>query len=989
MAKFKVHARVLDLLGVEQIADMPTAVSELFKNAYDAYADNVVLELFRHTQHAILWDDGVGMSLKEVENRWLVVGTPSKKLTPPTVRDGYEKRPVMGEKGIGRLAISTLGDTLLLISKKETQQPDCFTALFLNWKVARNHKLMLDEFEIPVLPFSSLDDFTADIFGLLVDEFRRQLDATIEGGKWEGYENILAQIKCEIDSFDPDLTLFRRTGAFSGKSGTAFYLGNVTDEAQCLTKAKNRFETTDKSVYDQIVLLLSNFSRSRIVSSVGAPALNSIDAFFTDVRIWDEELISPFSIFEDKALFQSDDLDPYDHFFDIQFDGSGRYTGTIIRYGEQLNLPSPEQQLFTRELKCGPFGFRFWYWQGVESESMLPTDTWLRIGQKLKYSGGIMVYRDGLRVLPYGIPENDWLNIEERRSKGAGYYFFSYRRMFGYVTIDSVNNPALKDKAGREGMIKNGAYRDLRNTLENFLQQITTLYFRKDEGFRAQQSQIKAENQTLKDHKKTLNSRRKELLEKLKTAYSQTNRQGSRIATLRDEIVQRLDAPDLSVEEMEEIVSTFEKRLQQLMGETKVTIPKNLSLGRGRELNQVAFDYEEAYKVLRAETESAREAIMIKVVKDCPTIEKRLARRKLLENALATGKMRIGKAFAELTSLIEGQTSTIAIRVNEIKTAALNQVETALIKATGATSIADAISTEQQSVEGAVKLIADAVNSAEITCMELQERLSHVFGSALSENNALIMSVQDDRIEELEKKIQETVELAQIGLSVEMIHHELHNMFRGISGSISTLRHMFNQIPAAMTQINSLQSTFQHLELRYRQLEPLYRASYRTKKQISGESILDFVRQFLAHDLAVVGVTLDASDRFLDFSILEAPALIHPAFVNLVDNAIYWLRTVDRRKIRFDIVNDAVVINDSGPGIHETMLERVFEAFTTTKQDGRGLGLYIARQSLSLANHEIWATNDSAYKVERGACFCLKFSEKARNYEKEDGDETN
>jgi signal transduction histidine kinase/anti-sigma regulatory factor (Ser/Thr protein kinase) len=988
MAKFKVHARVLDLLGAEQIADMPTAVSELFKNAYDAYADNVSLELFRHKQHAILWDDGTGMSLEDVENRWLVVGTPSKKITPPTVRDGYERRPVMGEKGIGRLAISTLGDTLLLISKKEGQQQDCFTALFLNWKVARNHKLMLDEFEVPVLPFNSLDDFTADIFGLLVDEFKRQLDATFDGGKWVGYEALLAQVRSEIDSFDPDLTLFSRTGAFNGKSGTAFYLGNVTDEAQCLKKPKDRFDTTDQSVYDQIVLLLSNFSRSRIVSSDIPPAPKSIDAFYTDVRIWDENLIAPSSIFEDKALFQPDDLEPYDHFFDVQFDGSGRYSGTIIRYGEKLNLPSPEQQTVTRELKCGPFGFRFWYWQGVEAESMLPSNTWQRIGKKLKYSGGIMVYRDGLRVLPYGLPENDWLSIEERRSKGAGYYFFSYRRMFGYVTIDAANNPTLKDKAGREGIIKNGAYRDLRSTLESFLQQITTLYFRKDEGFRAQQNLIKAENKALEDHKNTLNARRKELLEKLKTSLSQIERQRSRIAALRGEILQKLGAPDLSIEEMEEIVSTFEKRVQQLLGESKVTIPKNLSFGRGRDLNQVAFDYDEAYNALRTEAESSRDAIMTKVVEDCPTIEKRLARRRLLENALASGKMRVGKSFAELNSLVVEQSDAIASRINGIKTAALNKVEDALLQATGTTSIAEAISVER-CVEEAVKLTAEAATSGENVCMELHERLSHVFGSALSEDEALIMTVQDDRIEELEKKVQETVELAQIGLSVEMIHHDLHNMFRGISGSIRVLQHMFNRIPEAMGQVNSLQSTFQHLELRYRQLEPLYRASYRTKKQISGKSILDFVKQFLEHDLDVVGVNFEVSDRFLDFNILESPALIHPAFVNLVDNAIYWLRSVDRRTIRFDIVNDVVVVNDSGPGIHETMLERVFEAFTTTKNNGRGLGLYIARQSLSLANHEIWATNDAAYKVEPGACFCLKFSEKARNHGKEDGDVAN
>jgi signal transduction histidine kinase len=986
MANFKVHARVLDLLGIEQIADMPTAVSELFKNAYDAYADNVALELFRHKQHAILWDDGVGMSQDDVESRWLVVGTPGKKLSPPIVREGYEPRPVMGEKGIGRLAVSTLGDTLLMISKKKSQQPDCYTALFLSWKVARNPKLMLDEFEVPVLPFSSLDDFTADIFGLLLDAFRLQLDTTEKAGKWKDFEPLLKQIRSDVDTFKPDLTLFRRIGAFNGESGTAFYLGSVTDEVRCLTRPKDRFDATDQSVYDQILHLLSNFSKARITPSKIAPALKSNDAFLSDVRIWDEDLVSPLSIFEDQALFEPDDLEPFDHYFDIKFDKAGRFSGTIIRYGEKLSLPGPEQQPVTRELKCGPFGFRFWYWQGVEEESTLLSDTWQRISTKLRYSGGIMVYRDGLRVLPYGIPENDWLNIEERRSKSAGYYFFSYRRMFGYVTIDTEKNPALKDKSGREGLIKNGAYRDFRATLETFLQQITTLYFRKNEDFRAQQSKIKAENQALTGHKKALAVRRKELLGKLTSSLSNIEKQRARLLELKNDIEQKLSSTQLTVSHMEIAVSLFEKRVQQLLGESRVAIPKNLSLGRGRELNQVAFDYEAGFKALQTDAELARGEIMAKIEKDCPAIEKRLARRSLLENTLATGKMRVGKAFAELNDLVHARTSAIDSQVDVIKTESLNQVENALLQATGSKSIEEAFGAEQ-GFDEAVKLTVKAADSGESKSLELQERLSQIFESALSENNAFVMSVQDDRIEELEKKIQEFVELAQIGLSVEMINHDLHNMFRGVSGSIDVLRHMFAKVPQAMLHVNSLQSVFQHLELRYRQLEPLYRASYRTKKPISGKQIVEFVKDFLSHDLDVVGVSLDASEQFNKFTILESPAMVFPAFVNIVDNALYWLRSVDWRIIHFGIVNnDTVVVNDSGPGIHETMLERIFEAFTTTKTDGRGLGLYIARQSLSLANHEIWATNDSAYKKESGACFCVKFSEKARNYRKEDVD---
>ncbi|WP_420026944.1 hypothetical protein ACN9LS_16300 [Escherichia coli] len=46
MAKIRTKARALDMLGRQQIAGIPTALSELFKNAHDAYADNVEVDFF-------------------------------------------------------------------------------------------------------------------------------------------------------------------------------------------------------------------------------------------------------------------------------------------------------------------------------------------------------------------------------------------------------------------------------------------------------------------------------------------------------------------------------------------------------------------------------------------------------------------------------------------------------------------------------------------------------------------------------------------------------------------------------------------------------------------------------------------------------------------------------------------------------------------------------------------------------------------------------
>ena len=47
MPKIRTKARALDMLGRQQIAGIPTALSELFKNSHDAYADSVEVDFIR------------------------------------------------------------------------------------------------------------------------------------------------------------------------------------------------------------------------------------------------------------------------------------------------------------------------------------------------------------------------------------------------------------------------------------------------------------------------------------------------------------------------------------------------------------------------------------------------------------------------------------------------------------------------------------------------------------------------------------------------------------------------------------------------------------------------------------------------------------------------------------------------------------------------------------------------------------------------------
>src|SRR5882757_4099063 len=120
MAHFRARARAVDMLGRQQIAGIPTAISELFKNAHDAYAQHAVADYFRREGLFVLRDDGIGMSAQDFADRWLMLGTEAKvpaRGRPRPTRPGFRRRPVLGEKGIGRLAIAAIGPQVLVLTR--------------------------------------------------------------------------------------------------------------------------------------------------------------------------------------------------------------------------------------------------------------------------------------------------------------------------------------------------------------------------------------------------------------------------------------------------------------------------------------------------------------------------------------------------------------------------------------------------------------------------------------------------------------------------------------------------------------------------------------------------------------------------------------------------------------------------------------------------------------------------------------------------------
>ena len=120
--KWRFDVSTFRLIGRDLITDRVTALFELVKNCYDANAQNVNV-IFENVgagkKQAVIRveDDGYGMSFEDIRDKWMVIGTSSKRARPYSPKPFNRK--CVGEKGIGRFAVDKLGDKVSVITKKE------------------------------------------------------------------------------------------------------------------------------------------------------------------------------------------------------------------------------------------------------------------------------------------------------------------------------------------------------------------------------------------------------------------------------------------------------------------------------------------------------------------------------------------------------------------------------------------------------------------------------------------------------------------------------------------------------------------------------------------------------------------------------------------------------------------------------------------------------------------------------------------------------
>lgn len=972
MANFRTRARTLDLLGRQQIAGIPTAINELIKNAHDAYADKFDIDFLRKDNLLVLRDDGLGMTKEEFETRWLTIGTESKfinsKTSLPPIDNSKPARPIMGEKGIGRLAIASIGKQTLIITKaKNRDKLHKIVVILINWEIFELSGINLEDIVIPIREFDYLPN------EIEVNEIKQELQDSLESlldkGTISGAD--FSKISSTVNSLNvnPKKLNERLVGDFdiekTDNGGTFFYISPVSENL--LFDIDGSKGSKDASKIEKMLIGFHNTMTPNHPEPI-------IDINFRDYKSNNQTYVN---LIDKEEFFTPDEFELADHHFKGKFDEYGQFRGDIQIYREKkydhiVNWNGNNFKL----TDCGSFQINLAYVQGQLKDSVVDIENWNRLTAKADKFGGLYIYKDNIRVLPYGDSDYDFLDIEKNRTKRISTYFFSYRRMFGTIDISQNANTRLIEKAGREGFIENKAYRQLQAILKNLFIQLAADFF--DEKGKTPQSEFYHEKKNernnvykaLERRDKLAKGKKEKFLRDLDSFFTKLNKGNfdesvdNIINSAQNQLNSVLYLKDLDEASQKIIDTEFETR--QKIADYKRTIsvstPKGFSISKSARLD---FDtYISEFRILEETLfKNAIKEIDSFVTAYSEKLNVEISKRKRLEQAVEFISTEALKANTKKRAETNEVVTDVSKKIKEVTTQLMLDLDFQIRSVKDkfkSLSINDTddfdLVEERKNMEREIEMISDRNT-------HVMDRIIRQFESFYLDKdedgniitNDQISDALAEELDDLRERVHADVELSQLGLAVGILHHEFSSTVKSIRGSIKDLKawsDVNNQLEGVY---NNIKVSFEHLDGYLNLFTPLNRRLNRKREDIGLLEIKTFLIDLFKSRMERHNIKFKHTNNFAADKIHGFRSTFYPVFVNLIDNAIHWLNesNVDEKVIRLHADDSGVYISNNGPEISTKDLNRIFMMGFSRKNYGRGMGLSISQEVLNAENYSL------------------------------------
>ena len=209
------------------------------------------------------------------------------------------------------------------------------------------------------------------------------------------------------------------------------------------------------------------------------------------------------------------------------------------------------------------------------------------------------------------------------------------------------------------------------------------------------------------------------------------------------------------------------------------------------------------------------------------------------------------------------------------------------------------------------------------------------------------------RIEEVERQSKQMVEMAGVGLMVEIVAHEVARASENALRNIETLKSKTTP-PDIQAKLTSLRDQMLSLSKRIRVLDPLSVSGRQTSEtfdlnQLIRETLTAHEAQFIRH-----GISVSLPTELKSLRIRTVKGMIIQILENLISNSKYWMDLRASRELGYkptisiEVLDNppTILYADNGPGIAPENRERIFRSFFSLKEKPkrRGLGLFIGRE---------------------------------------------
>lgn len=202
----------------------------------------------------------------------------------------------------------------------------------------------------------------------------------------------------------------------------------------------------------------------------------------------------------------------------------------------------------------------------------------------------------------------------------------------------------------------------------------------------------------------------------------------------------------------------------------------------------------------------------------------------------------------------------------------------------------------------------------------------------------------------IDEKIQRADRLAMIGQMAAGTAHEIRNPLTAIRGFLQMIGNTLDEkellrergyIDLVLAEVNRINNLVDQFLLLGKPRDITYRI-------LDLNDVLKEIIPVLENEATLHNIELIHRRRERLPRIIADPELIKQLFLNLIKNSIEAIGEDGKIEIDYDIQSDSqtmvISIRDTGPGIPPYIIDRIFDPFYTTKENGTGLGLSVCQR---------------------------------------------